>query len=92
VNSTPVTAVLTIAAGENNLPAILSAGGASNLLMKALKANAGDVFVGASGFAGAADGFPLSAGEGISLDITSPNKVKFRGTTNDKVAFITTAP
>jgi hypothetical protein len=92
VNATPVTAVLTIAGGENNIPSVLVGNGASNLVVKALKANAGDVLIGVTGFAGAADGFPLSPGEGISLDITAPNKLKFRGTTNDKVAFITTAP
>jgi hypothetical protein len=81
--------VLTIGAGETSLPAGVGVAGDS-VAFKALTANAGPVYVGNAGFTGSADGWPLAAGEGFSVDYLNASEFKFRGTSGDKVAYLIT--
>lgn len=80
---------VTLGAGENSLPAGVGLAGQS-VAIKALAANTGIVYIGKAGFSGASDGFPLSAGESITLDYLNANEFKFQGTTGDKVAYLIT--
>lgn len=79
---------ITIAGGENAVPGL----GVSSIALKSLASNVGDVYIGEAGFAGASDGYPISPGESIALDLQDSAQLKLRGTTGDKVAYIITKP
>lgn len=69
----------------------LPAGADGGVILKALKTNAADVFVGSTGVtkAGSAtDGVPLAAGESIPIDIYNPADLKVIGTAGDKIAWM----
>jgi hypothetical protein len=61
-------------------------GGVEGVTIKAMKTNAADVELGVGSAFTAGTGFPLSAGENITLPVNNAANIYIRGTQNDVVA------
>jgi hypothetical protein len=67
-------------------------GSKSGVVIKALAANAGKVYIGHDNTVSATTGYELSAGQDVPLEALNPNRMWVIGTAADRICWATIAP